>query len=372
LLVGSRARAGAGRVLTDESVKPRAYPRLGRGRPRREDPRRRARRRGAPPAGRPNGRLPSSSQGRARGASTPRSGPRRRASPAGWSTTGGSATCCRSLASVSRPRSASSPSSATPVAFEGRTRAGAASGRPARARQAARSLPGPPAGAEGVAPGAADQVAHQDVLDPVAQACSLGDQGDPGGDPPAQDAGGRIGLPDRPQVVGRQEFGQRGGVDREIDDGPGVGRRSSTTWSSGPSVAANASRLSGEAPIRPPERVRRPGSTIATSATWRPTSSPMLRMAVLLSINLGTGRHDNNGSGLVGHPGQSQGRPENSADSWSISTAACPSGGVPILAPGLVREPYRRGGTPPSYTRIRSARPRAKSRSLSQGAHVSG
>lgn len=57
---------------------------------------------------------------------------------------------------------------------------------------------------------------------------------------------------------------------------------SSTTWSSAPSVAAKASRLSGEAPIRPPERVRWPGSAIATSATWRPTSSPMLRMAVLL------------------------------------------------------------------------------------------
>jgi hypothetical protein len=36
LAAGFKLRAGAGRVLTDESVKPRAYPRLGRGRPRDE------------------------------------------------------------------------------------------------------------------------------------------------------------------------------------------------------------------------------------------------------------------------------------------------------------------------------------------------
>ena len=43
------------------------------------------------------------------------------------------------------------------------------------------------------------------------------------------------------------------------------------------------------------------------------------------------GRHDNNGFALEAHPGESQGRPETTSDSGSISSAACPSSGVPPL-----------------------------------------
>jgi hypothetical protein len=73
---------------------------------------------------------------------------------------------------------------------------------------------------------------------------------------------------------------------------------------------------------------------------------PNLEHEVSTSEDSG-GQHDNNGSGLEGHPGQSQGRPENSADSWSISTAACPSGGVPIQP--LVRSKNLTPGRDPTF-----------------------
>jgi len=68
----------------------------------------------------------------------------------------------------------------------------------------------------------------------------------------------------------------------ELDDRPGVRRCLEDDLVVGPSVAAKAWRLSGEALIRPPDLVGLPGSLMATSAracrrrvrccAWRPPS----------------------------------------------------------------------------------------------------
>ena len=62
------------------------------------------------------------------------------------------------------------------------------------------------------------------------------------------------------------------------------------------------------------------------------SDGPKHGYAIMQGVEQDTGgRHDNNGSGLAGHPGESQGRPEITPDSQSISCAACPSSGVPPL-----------------------------------------
>ena len=81
-------------------------------------------------------------------------------------------------------------------------------------RQRDRREPAPAAAAERVAPGIDDEIPGEDSADPVAESRPEAHECGPGGDPPTEGLGGRVRLPDLGQVVGGQELGEGGRVDR--------------------------------------------------------------------------------------------------------------------------------------------------------------